>query len=369
MNFTPPPPLPVASRTSAAAKWSLGLALLGAFFCLPSIAGFICGIVALARIGASNGALRGRGLAIAGMVTSFFTAIFSIALLSSLAVPLLSKQFQKQTLADARAGFKTQLSRVKKAGFAVAEPPAGSGLRLVSYPAALGEFPAYLSTIPDDGKKHPAIIWLVGGFSNSIGDNAWDEAPADNDQSARTFRENGVVTLYPSLRGGNENPGSHESFFGEVDDVLAAADWLEKQPGIGRIYLGGHSTGGTLALLTAETRSRFRAVFAFGPVDRVSGYGPENLTYTSLHYREEMVREPIRWLRGIQCPTYIIEGDDGNIESLREMKAANKNPLVEFVEIKGADHFSVIRPYSRQIATAILADDPAAPRFVLRTDR
>lgn len=38
-----------------------------------------------------------------------------------------------------------------------------------------------------------------------------------------------------------------------------------------RIYLGGHSTGGTLALMTAEASDRFRAVFAFGPVSDVRG--------------------------------------------------------------------------------------------------
>ena len=33
--------------------------------------------------------------------------------------------------------------------------------------------------------------------------------------------------MFPSLRGGNNNPGSKEGFFGEVDDVLAAADLLQ----------------------------------------------------------------------------------------------------------------------------------------------
>lgn len=54
--------------------------------------------------------------------------------------------------------------------------------------------------------------------------------------------------MFPSLRGGNDNPGVKEGFLAEVDDVLAAADFLGKQNYVdpGRIYLGGHSTGGTL---------------------------------------------------------------------------------------------------------------------------
>jgi dipeptidyl aminopeptidase/acylaminoacyl peptidase len=63
--------------------------------------------------------------------------------------------------------------------------------------------------------------------------------------------------MFPSLRGGNDNPGRHGGFYGEVDDVLAAHDYLSRQPYVDpkRIYPGGHSTGGTLALLTAEFRS------------------------------------------------------------------------------------------------------------------
>ena len=83
--------------------------------------------------------------------------------------------------------------------------------------------------------------------------------------------------MFPSLRGGNDNPGVREGFFGEVDDVLAAAEYLSKQAFVDpqRIYLGGHSTGGTLVLLVAECSGRFRAVFSFGPVLGTRGTAPE----------------------------------------------------------------------------------------------
>ena len=65
--------------------------------------------------------------------------------------------------------------------------------------------------------------------------------------------------MFPSLRGGNDNPGNKEGFLGEVDDVLAAADFLSKQEFVdpNRIYLGGHSTGGTLVLLVAACSNKF----------------------------------------------------------------------------------------------------------------
>jgi acetyl esterase/lipase len=115
--------------------------------------------------------------------------------------------------------------------------------------------------------------------------------------------------MFPSLRGGNDNPGTEEGFLGEVDDVLAAADFLGKQAFVDakRIYLGGHSTGGTLVLLVAECSDRFRAVFSFGPADNVAGYGPEYLPFDSSNPREIELRSPGRWLASIK----------GNIASLQ----------------------------------------------------
>ena len=131
-------------------------------------------------------------------------------------------------------------------------PPARL-FRLVHYASPIGNLAAYVSQPPASGTKHPAMIWIFGGFGNGIGETAWEAASPANDQSARAFREAGIVTMYPSLRGGNNNPGYPEGFYGEVDDVLAAADYLARQPFVDprRLYLGGHSTGGTLALLVA----------------------------------------------------------------------------------------------------------------------
>jgi hypothetical protein len=150
--------------------------------------------------------------------------------------------------------------------------------------------------------KHPAIIWLTGGFSNSIGDIAWTPGPASNDQSASGFRDAGIVMMYPPLRGGNNNPGYIETFYGEVDDVLAAAkalatlDYVDPK----RIYLGGHSTGGTLALLVAAAGGdRFRAVFALGPVDNVVGYGADVLPFDLKNPKEAQVRAPVVWVSSI----------------------------------------------------------------------
>jgi acetyl esterase/lipase len=270
-----------------------------------------------------------------------------------------------QTLAQARSGFATRILKEVHAGEPVDPPPAGL-FTLVHYPSPAGNLAAYISRVPDEQEKHPAIIWLVGGFSSSIGSIAWTPGKPTNDQSGSTFWRSGIVTMYPSYRGGNDNPGHVENFFGEVDDVLAAAEFLAKTPGIDpqRIYLGGHSTGGTLTLLIAEVSPRFRAVFSLGPVGDVTGYGDDVLVFDKTNKREGALRAPIRWMQGISSPTFVFEGADGrsNISSLRALAKAPHSAAIHFHPVKGADHFSAIQRLSRFIAAKILADkNPAAP--------
>lgn len=261
-----------------------------------------------------------------------------------------------QTLAMARQGFKSKLTG-HKANEPVEEPPAKL-VQTVQYSSPVGKLAAYLTPNPNDGKKHPAIIWITGGDCNSIGD-VWSPPERNNDQSARQYREAGVVMMFPSLRGGNENPGVQEGFLGEVDDVLAAADYLVKQDYVDpkRIYLGGHSTGGTLVLLVAESTNLFRAVFSFGPVDNVGGYPPIYTPFNRGNPREIELRSPGRWLHCIACPTFVFEGArEGNIDSLQQMADASRNPKAHFHSIPGETHFSILGPTNRLVAQKILGD-------------
>jgi len=269
------------------------------------------------------------------------------------------------SLAEERRKFKTTLVRRPRDEEPLAEPPSAL-FRIVHYESPAGKLPAYLSVAPEDGKRRPALIWIHGGVCNSVGP-MWEPGPPENDQSASAFREAGIVTMYPALRGGNDGPGTEEGFLGEVDDIIAARDYLSQQDSVDphRIYLGGHSTGGTMALLAAESSDRFRAVFSFGPVGDVEGYGPEYLPFDTSNPREMKLRSPAHWLASITTPTFVFEGEKPvtNIGWLEAMGRMSQNPAIRFMPVPGGNHFSILYPMTHLIAQKILHDDGTVPNF------
>lgn len=279
-------------------------------------------------------------------------------------------EFKEPTLAEARKGFTTKLPASARGGDEgpPAAPPRGV-FRLVRYDSPVGKLAAYVTPDPRDGALHPAIVWVTGGDCNSIGP-VWDRPPAKNDQTARQYREAGVVLMVPSLRGGNDNPGTREFYYGEIDDVVACAAYLRTLPYVDpdRIYLGGHSTGGTVTLLAAESSDTFRAVFSFGPVDTPTNYPPQYKGFNTSDAKEVEIRSPGKWLGSIRSPTFVIEGDDGNADSVERMRRGNTNPKVSFVVVRGADHFNVLAPLNRLLAGKILADTGPACAITLTED-
>ncbi len=272
------------------------------------------------------------------------------------AVSLPSSPAQRGLLAE-RAGHTTRLIVQERDDESPVEPPAEL-FQLVQYDGPLGKMNAYLG-VTDPAEKRPAIIWLTGGFSNGISPLAWEEVPAENDQSARQYREAGLVMMYPTRRGGSGSPGHVEVLYGEVDDVIAAGEWLARQPGIDpdRIYLGGHSTGGALALLVAEATGMFRAVFSFGPIENPYYYGPNYMIYYDFDEEEEhRLRSPIHWLGDIKSRTFVLEGVNGNADSVQVLDSECSNPAVSFHLVPRADHFNILAPINTLIAAKVVAD-------------
>jgi acetyl esterase/lipase len=276
---------------------------------------------------------------------------------SGMGLSTVASQPKPVSLVEARKGFVTKTRGNRQPpGPADAPPPAI--FSVVRYSSPVGPLAAYLSPSPHDGKRHPAIVWVVGGFDNSIGDS-WSPSDPNNDQSARAFREAGIVLMLPSLRGGNDNPGKRESFYGEVDDVIAAGEYVRKLDYVDpdRVYLGGHSTGGTIAVLVAESTRRFRNIFAFGPLAEVSGYGAEDLVFDPTDAREARLRSPMYFTASIETPTWIVEGamPPSNKDSLPYLRS-DAPPALHVFMVPNVNHFSILAPVTTLLARKIVAD-------------
>ncbi len=276
-----------------------------------------------------------------------------------------------ENLLSERAGFTTVLNKQEKMQDALTKPPENI-FKIVKYNTELGDMSAYLSQPKmAENEKRPAIVWLTGGFpTSSPSDHLWTETDADNEQSARVYRNYGIVMMFPTLRGGVKgNPGAVEQFYGEVNDVISAGKYLRSLDYIDpeRVYLGGHSTGGTLALLVAEATDIFAGVISLGP--RSGQYGKKRANY-EWNDKEIDLRSPKNFLSYIQKPTYIIEGEFGNASSIKDFQELLKvkpNSNINTALVEGADHFTAIHPINALFASAIAQGDTSLQSINMKT--
>lgn len=67
---------------------------------------------------------------------------------------------------------------------------------------------------------------------------------------ARVWRDRGVSTLRFNFRGVGASEGLHGRGIGEIDDLLAALQWLRSEQGLQRVSLAGFSFGAWIAAAT-----------------------------------------------------------------------------------------------------------------------
>ena len=205
---------------------------------------------------------------------------------------------------------------------------------------------AWVNRPTADGKVRPGVLFLHGGFA--FGADDWAQC--------QPFRDAGFITLVPMLRGENGLPGDYSMFYNEVDDVLAAATVLGQRPGVdpGRLYVAGHSVGGTLALLAAMTDARFRAAASFsGSPDQVAwSQGQEELIPFDRANRKEFdMRSPLAFPGSFKCPVRLFYGSGEFLFKFSTQKLAEKAGAVRLdvkaVEVPG-DHMSSVEPAMQQ---------------------
>lgn len=171
--------------------------------------------------------------------------------------------------------------------------------------------------------------------------------------------------MVPSFRGENNNPGKYEMFYGEIDDIESARKYLASLPYVdpNRIYLAGHSTGGTRALLASENSTGFRAVFSLGGIpDLKSRVDMGNMMvavpFNQNNPEEFRLRSPGLFVTSIKSPTFYFEGEDSYWPEFDRLNmVANERSIPFYVyKIKGANHFNIISPVTELIAQKILND-------------
>jgi len=251
---------------------------------------------------------------------------------------------QTQDYADARKTFRTKLVRTAPAPQSWEEETPPADAAEVEYTSGPLRLKAWVG--PRGGPPKPAVLFLHGGFA--FGADDWEQA--------KPFRDAGYVVMIPMLRGENGLPGSYSMFYDEVDDALAAAEVLAATPGVDpkRLYVAGHSAGGTIAMLTAMTSSRFKAAASFsGSPDQVAWarFQEDLVPFNRNDQTEFAMRSPLAFPKSFKCPARLYYGDEEwqfrfSTEELAE-KAAAAGRDVQAVEVPG-DHMSSVDPAMRQ---------------------
>jgi len=247
-------------------------------------------------------------------------------------------ELRTEDLAQARAGFATELVRHGPSPGAALATPADA--EAVEYRSGTLRLRAYRSRPSADGTRRAAVLFLHGGFA--FGEGHWE--------MSRPFRDAGFVVMTPVLRGENGQAGDFSLFYGEVDDVLAAAEVLATSPDVDprNIFVAGHSVGGTLAMLAAMSSRRFRAAASLSGSPDLSLYlqvshAPAPFAISSAP--EIRLRSPVAYATSFKCPVRLYCGEDEfwvQSSTQRTATLAERAGLdVAAVEVPG-DHFSSV---------------------------
>lgn len=264
--------------------------------------------------------------------------------------PVLIPPVRADDYAIARVHFHTRLIKQAPAPQTWQPYTMPDDVLAIDYESSGLRLKAWMSRPPSSG-RHPAVLFLHGGAAFG----------ADDWRMSQPFRDAGFIVMTPILRAENGQPGSYSLFYDEVDDVLAAAEVLARQPGIDakRIYLAGHSAGGTLALLAALTSQRFRAAASFSGDPDFESFaalpGAEAIIpYAPGDPAELRMRSALVFATSFKCPTRMFFGNEeaGVIESNRAAaKRARFAGLdVDAIEVPGDHHTMVVPASARAIA-------------------
>lgn len=164
---------------------------------------------------------------------------------------------------------------------------------------------------------------------------------------SQPFREAGFVVMSPILRAENGQAGNFSMYYDEVTDVVAAAEYLRHASYVDskRIFVAGHSVGGTMTMLAALTYKHFRAAASLsGSPDQLLyiKYAPgakDRAPFDVANIRELEMRSPLAYAAYFKCPLRIYYGSQElhlELTSQRTAELAREHHLdVQAVKIEG----------------------------------
>ena len=265
-------------------------------------------------------------------------------------------QIQSEDYAETRRHFRTRLLREgpsPQRDVLTLRPP--DYVDEVEFPSGGLRLKAWLSGHRQTDEKLPAVLFLHGGFEFGAAD--WD--------MALPYWEAGFVVMVPMLRGENGQLGTFSFLYDEVDDVLAAAEYLGSQPAVDptRIYLAGHSAGGTLTLLAIEASGRFRAAAAFdGSPDQQLLYNGSatkpgdhrEVVFDPRDTRELEVRSPLAYVFSLKSPVRLYYSYEASVIAQRPSRrfadlARGRGLDAEATRVWGSHMSHVARAMPRSI--------------------
>ena len=276
-------------------------------------------------------------------------------------------------LVSARRGFVTRrrTPATPTANVAPVRAPPLAVFDVVHYPAGPGPMLAYVT--PAGGSRsatrpagRAAVVWCHGSFGG-IDPSIAFRMPAEADMSPEAFVRAGFVLMVPSWRGTSGNPGRTELLLGEVDDVLAAVDYVRRRPDVDadRVYVVGEGMGGTLAILVAEAAppGSVRAVASIDGGGEMGWLASGRMAVRApfdIYDRDEVrVRDGGQFVAGLRTPTWLFVGAGsarlGPVRRLGKAAAVAGVPL-HTIAVNGAGESDLVRPVTRLLAARLAAD-------------
>ena len=194
--------------------------------------------------------------------------------------------------------------------------------------------------------KHPAVLFLHGGYAFAQSD--WE--------MSQPYRDAGFIVMTPMLRGENGQPGAYSLFYDELDDVVAAAEYLHKQSyvDVDHFYVAGPSVGGTMTMLAAMAYSHFTAAASIsGSPDQILllryafANRKSDIPFDQSNPKEIELRSPLAYAGSFKCPIRIYYGSEEphfSLTSHRTAEIATQHGVDAQAQQVEGDHDTVDLP-------------------------